>query len=330
MKPTEDGIRSWKKFQRFVGFMATLLVAFPRCYRSPLYFLPKKAILSSLKLKKMSSLFPRNKVVSDGGKSKKAKPELKKTKDVSTPEEGLFGTAAKKKRNDGNADKSSGSNKRARPVGDDGLIEKEEDIDNVGELVRMVKSLSGKGKVPRITPPTFQGLAQGTLMYGIVKIVTRRQIFVALPFGLNGLVSSSDVSDFQLFKDSNSASQILEKDDDENSEDEEEEEDNDEAAVKSSSQKDESGKKSGSTLESMFKVGQTVKCVVLKTSETKSGRRSVQLSLKPSVVNRGLFLEHLGAGSGIYGAVSSVEVKWLGLASLSKMCSCVCIYNMLV
>lgn len=250
----------------------------------------------------MSSLFPRSKVITDG-KNKKGKTEVK-AKSASTTEDGLFGVAVKKRNDVLNND--SKTNKRMKST-NDGDLEKEEDIDNVGDLIKMVKSPSGKGRIPRIVPPSFQHLAKGTLLYGIIKIVTKREMFIALPFGLNGLVSSSEVSDFTLFKDS--GAELLNGDDQDDQDDEEEEKE--EKSVVGSNKKTKGSAGGGSSLESLFKVGQTVKCAVLNSTETKGGRRSVQLTLKPSVVNRGVFLEHLGTGSSIYGAVASVEVRAL-------------------
>jgi len=145
---------------------------------------------------------------------------------------------------------------------------------------------------------------------GLVKRVTRRQVFVALPYGLSGLVSVGEVSDFRLFADGG-----VEDDDLNDGEDEEEDdiEDDDEEVVaeptaassKAGQTPKGSGKSSG--LEALFVVGQALRCVVVGTSSSKHGKKSVSLSLKPSSVNRGLFLEHLGPGVGVYGAVASVE-----------------------
>ena len=154
----------------------------------------------------------------------------------------------------------------------------------------LLKSVTqGKGKVEKIEPPSFKTLSEGTLVMGVVKRVTRRVMFVALPFGLSGQVSVRDVADQQLFADQPEVES-----------DEEEESDAEEAAPQ--------GKANApsSSLESIFEVGQTVRCAVLGTANS-HGKKSVTLSVKPSVVNRGLFLEHLRPGSSVLGAVASVE-----------------------
>ena len=225
---------------------------------------------------------------------------------------GLFGVAVVKKRVTGSAATGSATKKaKGTSVGEAmsaagaGI-----DTEDCGGLLKVVPHPSGKGKAERIEVPQFKKLAVGTLLLGLVKRVTRRQVFVALPYGLSGLVSVGEVSDFRLFADGG-----VEDDDLNDGEDEEEDdiEDDDEEVVaeptaassKAGQTPKGSGKSSG--LEALFVVGQALRCVVVGTSSSKHGKKSVSLSLKPSSVNRGLFLEHLGPGVGVYGAVASVE-----------------------
>jgi hypothetical protein len=64
--------------------------------------------------------------------------------------------------------------------------------------------------------------------------------------------------------------------------------------------------KAGS-LQRIFKEGDVVRCSVVSTSVEQGKKQSVVLTLKPSAINRGLFLEHLRVDSSIYGAVTSIE-----------------------
>jgi hypothetical protein len=188
-----------------------------------------------------------------------------------------------------------------------------------GGLVRKVNAggfAGAKGKVDRIFAPQFKSLEPGTLLLGMVKRVTRRQLFVALPYGLSGLVSVREVADVLLFQDSPESDDSDDEDDDDEEDDdnedssssENEDEDEDEQQSKGSGKKQRGGgsgggggsssKRNASSLEAFFAVGQTVRCAVVSTSSTKHGRKSVNLTLRPSVINRGLFLEHLGGGAG--------------------------------
>lgn len=51
---------------------------------------------------------------------------------------------------------------------------------------------------------------------------------------------------------------------------------------------------------------QVVRCAVLKAAK-EAGGRHIELSLRSSVVNKGLSLSQLSTGSGVYGTVASVE-----------------------
>jgi len=242
-------------------------------------------------------------------KSPAAQPKAG-TSATSRADNGLFGVAVVKKRVTGTAASGSAIKKtKGTSVGEAmSAAGAGVDAEDCGGLLKVVPHPSGKGKSERIEVPQFKKLAVGTLLLGLVKRVTRRQVFVALPYGLSGLVSVGEVSDFRLFADAG-----VEDDDMNEGEDEEEEddiEDDDEptagaAASKAGQTPKGSGKTSG--LEALFVVGQALRCAVAGTSTTKHGKKSVALSLKPSSINRGLFLEHLGPGVGVYGAVASVE-----------------------
>ena len=136
---------------------------------------------------------------------------------------------------------------------------------------------------------------------------------------MSGLVSVGEVSDMTLFEDGDQEMDESDEEEEENEDEEDKEEEETKggeggALVKAAKSAAKSaaasgrGKSVGKSLEALFEVGQCVKCVVLGTSTTKHGRKSVSLTLKPSAFNRGLFLEHLKPGSSVYGAVSSVEV----------------------
>lgn len=235
---------------------------------------------------------------------------------------GLFGVAVVKKRATGAAaagGAAGGASKKAKgtslgeAMSAAGMGGGEEGED-CGGLLKVVPHPSGKGKAERIEVPQFKKLAAGTLLLGLVKRVTRRQVFVALPYGLSGLVSVGEVSDFRLFADGGGEEEDDDEDnkaaDDEEEEDDIEDDDEEVVAAPGAAAAEVAKAKAGgksSSLEALFVVGQAVRCVVVGTSTTKHGKKSVALSLKPSVVNRGLFLEHLGAGVGVYGAVASVE-----------------------
>lgn len=63
-----------------------------------------------------------------------------------------------------------------------------------------------------------------------------------------------------------------------------------------------------------------VRCAILSLAKEVDGRH-IELSLRASVVNKGLSLSQLAAGCGVYGSVASAEdhgyVVWLGLEGLT-------------
>ena len=63
-----------------------------------------------------------------------------------------------------------------------------------------------------------------------------------------------------------------------------------------------------------------VRCSILSLVKEAKGRR-IELSLRASVVNKGLSLSHLGKGCGVYGSVASAEdhgyVVTLGLEGVT-------------
>lgn len=220
--------------------------------------------------------------------------------------DGLFGTAVVTKKRSKSLGSSSvsatGSKLAKRPKGSAGGgaslgeavsaaggLGGANEFDDAGGMLKLVTNSSGKGKkTERVAPPNFKQLAPGTLLLGLVKRVTRRQLFVALPYGLSGLVSMGEVSDQRLFEDDGGEE---EEDSDEDEEDEDDEADKKKKKAPSSASKKGGGNsnvsKKSNSLESMFSVGQSVRCAVVGTSSTKHGRKSVSVSLKPSTINRG-------------------------------------------
>ena len=201
-------------------------------------------------------------------------------------------------------------------------------VEATGGLLRLVNAPGRtKGKVEHIVVPAFKQIEPGMMMLGIVKRVTRRQLFVALPYGLSGLVSVREVADVLLFNDRIQDDDEIDDDDndeksdddaesdDEDDEDEDDEDEDDEKETANGHARKkrrqsggnsgaaaaaavEASKRNASSLEAFFAVGQTVRCAVLSTSASKHGKKSVNLSLRPSVINKGLFMEHLvGASS---------------------------------
>lgn len=65
---------------------------------------------------------------------------------------------------------------------------------DVGESKKTKDEKKGE-KVEKIVPLTVKTVTEGTLLLGVVKRVTRRQMFVALPYGMSGVVSFSEIAD---------------------------------------------------------------------------------------------------------------------------------------
>jgi hypothetical protein len=231
---------------------------------------------------------------------------------------GLATTTKKRRVSDGNGS-GGGNAKRAKIFNGRGLVE--DAFDSRGSirdvevaaatcgLVRRVNGSDGdNGNRYRIVTPHFQSIEPGTLLLGLIKRVTRRQLNVALPYGLSGYVPVHDIADFQLFEDTTE----MELEDDASN--------YDDADNNVSNCTDGGGKpprrqwdlksiggggggacrvnnRNTTSLESFFAEGQVVRCAVLSKSSSKNGGKSIHLSLRPSHINRGLFLEHLAVGN---------------------------------
>ena len=160
----------------------------------------------------------------------------------------LFGVAAKARKRESSSGASSSSSskvaggKRAKKgklaseldalvaVGADSVMDSTELVEATGGLLRLANAPGRtKGKIEHIVVPAFKQIEPGMMMLGIVKRVTRRQLFVALPYGLSGLVSVREVADVLLFNDRiQDDDEIDDEDNDEKSDDDAESDEEDE------------------------------------------------------------------------------------------------------
>jgi len=125
---------------------------------------------------------------------------------------------------------------------------------------------------------TFRRLQTGDLFLGVVKEINATDLAVSLPNSFTGYCSIREVSD--------GLSKVVDAYVDQA------DSDSDDDALPS--------------LEKMFRVGQLVRVVVIDLQRGKGGRR-VELSMRCSLVNKGLTLANFEKGVRVYGAVKSKE-----------------------
>ncbi|XP_025095054.1 protein RRP5 homolog isoform X1 [Pomacea canaliculata] len=128
----------------------------------------------------------------------------------------------------------------------------------------------------RIEPLSFQKLSEDQVILGIVKDVRDHQMTVSLPNGLNGMVSIMEISSTLLKR----LQQLAKADSC-----------TDETLV---------------TLKKLYQIGEPVPCSVIST-KTEGQKRSIDLSINPTIVNKSLPLSALKTGCLIFGAVASKE-----------------------
>ncbi|KAK8960422.1 hypothetical protein KSP40_PGU014000 [Platanthera guangdongensis] len=127
------------------------------------------------------------------------------------------------------------------------------------------------GKIPRLTNRiTWKNISPGMKLWGVITEVNLKDLVISLPGGLRGFVHTRDASD--LVADN----------------------------------KD----KVPSLLPNTLNVGQLVSCVVLQVDDDKreeNGRKRIKLSLRLSVLYKGLTLDAIQDGMVLIGQVKSVE-----------------------
>jgi S1 RNA binding domain len=166
--------------------------------------------------------------------------------------------------------------------------------------------LEQKGRPSKLELVSFKKLTKGTLLLGVVMRVGPDDLIVALPSSLTGIVRRAEVSD-QLH--SSTAT--------------------DDAAPPNSRRPkryhDDSVRGAAGGLPLLtdyLQEGQVVRCAVKSLSSTgAAGGRRIELSLRASVINKGLTLDQLREGASAWGSISSVEdhgyVVGLGLDGVS-------------
>lgn len=127
------------------------------------------------------------------------------------------------------------------------------------------------GKIPRLTNRiTWKNISPGMKLWGIITEVNLKDLVISLPGGLRGFVHARDASDL-----------VADNQD-----------------------------KVPSLLPNTLDVGQLVSCVVLQVDDDKreeNGRKRIKLSLRLSVLYKGLTLDAIQDGMVLIGQVKSVE-----------------------
>ena len=129
----------------------------------------------------------------------------------------------------------------------------------------------------------FKKLRVGMVMLGCVRSVGELDLTINLPHSLTGFASLREVSDGM----AELVDAYLKKEDDE-------------AAAEDDDSLPE--------LSALFQPGHVVRCAVVGLDQSPKGHR-IELSMRPSLINKGLSVEKLHVGMGVYGAVRSVEEK---------------------
>eukprot|EP00163_Fabomonas_tropica_P031767 TRINITY_DN767_c0_g2_i2.p1 TRINITY_DN767_c0_g2~~TRINITY_DN767_c0_g2_i2.p1 ORF type:complete len:2036 (+),score=672.00 TRINITY_DN767_c0_g2_i2:48-6110(+) len=150
----------------------------------------------------------------------------------------------------------------------------------------------------RIDGLSFRRLKQGMVLLGIVRESTDFDMSVQLPNNLTGFVSATDISD--------TYSTLLEAE--ANADDS----DSDDDSSSGSSSASDKGQALGAglrvratPLSDMYKPGDVVRCVVIKTDAQRKNR--VELSINPSLVNIGIDANAVSKGMTLTAAIKSIE-----------------------
>ncbi|CAM9794523.1 unnamed protein product, partial [Ectocarpus sp. 8 AP-2014] len=143
------------------------------------------------------------------------------------------------------------------------------------------------GRAPRLEMVSFKKLNKGTLAMGVVFKINEHDMVVSLPSSLTGVVRRQEVSDYFHQKAASAKNTGSNR------------------AGGRGRYFDEShtGEK---PLTHLFHEGQVVRCAIISLAKEAKGRH-IELSLRASVVNKGLSLSQLTKGSGVYGSVASAE-----------------------
>lgn len=165
---------------------------------------------------------------------------------------------------------------------------------------------SEDNKSVKIEPITFAKYAPGALVMGYVLQVTEARLLVSLPGGLTGIVPYQEVSD-TLYRLEAASEQQQQQ-----------------GKSKGKGKEDRDDAKALSQLKNLVSPMQAVQCYVLEVNNPRapSGaqqnplsdmnmksktKKGIVLSMRPSLVNRGLAFKHLVTGFPIYGCVASAE-----------------------
>jgi rRNA biogenesis protein RRP5 len=145
----------------------------------------------------------------------------------------------------------------------------------------------------------FRKLKVGMQLLGAVREINELDLVVSLPNGLAGYVTLAEVSDVMADR---VAAFVAKADESDESDDEENGD---------KKQEDELPR-----LADLFRLGQLVRCVIVRLDDDGANKR-IELTLRASVVNRGLQSDSIQPGSVIYGAIKSIEGLNISIRSSS-------------
>uniref|UniRef100_A0A8C7S7A4 Protein RRP5 homolog n=1 Tax=Oncorhynchus mykiss TaxID=8022 RepID=A0A8C7S7A4_ONCMY len=151
----------------------------------------------------------------------------------------------------------------------------EEDFPRGGKTKQTTESKAEPVRRHTEVDNLFESLKVGTLLLGCVKEVADLEVTINLPSGLLGYLNISNISD--------SYTKIL------------------------SDHLDSASSEEIFSLASLFSPGMLVRCVVARLDTAKGGSVSIQLSINPKEVNKGLSTGSLKAGLILSGCVESIE-----------------------
>uniref|UniRef100_A0A8C7HW95 Protein RRP5 homolog n=1 Tax=Oncorhynchus kisutch TaxID=8019 RepID=A0A8C7HW95_ONCKI len=151
----------------------------------------------------------------------------------------------------------------------------EEDFPRGGKTKQTTESKAEPVRRHTEVDNLFESLKVGTLLLGCVKEVADLEVTINLPSGLLGYLNISNISD--------SYTKIL------------------------SDHLDSASSEEIFSLASLFSPGMLVRCVVARLDTAKGGSVSIQLSINPKEINKGLTTGSLKAGLILSGCVESIE-----------------------
>lgn len=155
----------------------------------------------------------------------------------------------------------------------------------------MTQSVASNKKI-KIEPMSIDKFTSGSLVLGYVLAITESKVIVSLPGGFTGAVAYQEISDVvyrQVLDNANNKSKVMKV--------------YDSSVVSINLQQNDL-----QDINTLVKPLQQVRCYVIQqTEKPNSKKKNIVLSMRGSLVNKGLALKHFSVGFAVAGCVASKE-----------------------